>query len=147
MPGEAYTAVCVVKTTSRIWERDSHQRPPSSCHRSTARSFGCQSRLAGASGRLRFAREFRRADLVLTPLLNSAERKSEASRFMLELALDSRPRRPADLNTSLTNLKPASSTCDADGLEDTLSSFVGARLCTLDDSALEMSRHCYYRSC
>jgi hypothetical protein len=37
---------------------------------------------------LRLARECRRADLVLTPLRNAAERKSKASRFMSELASD-----------------------------------------------------------
>jgi len=60
---------------------------------------------------------------------------------MSELASDSDPRRPADLKTCLINLKPAVSTCDAVGLEDITSSFVGARFCTLDDSALKTSRH------
>jgi len=32
-------------------------------------------------------------------------------------------------------------------LEDIPSSFVGARFCTLDDSALKTSRHCYLKSC
>ncbi len=55
--------------------------------------------------------------------------------------------RPADFKTSLTTLEPARSIDEAAGLEDIPSSFVGARFCTLDDSALKTSRHCYLKSC
>jgi hypothetical protein len=60
---------------------------------------------------------------------------------MLELASDSDPRRPVEIETFLTNLKRADSICGAAGTEDITSSFVGARFSTLDDSALKTSRH------
>lgn len=81
--------------------------------------------------------------MVVAPRPNSAERKSKASRFVSELASDPEPRSPDDLKTSLINLKPAGSKRDVAELEDIASSFVGARFCSLDDSALKTSRHYY----
>ncbi len=145
--GETDTALSVVKTTSFVWKGDAHQRPPSSCQRSPALLFGWELGLAPVDDCFRLARGPRRADLVLTPLPDTGERQDQATRFMWELASDRDSKWPADVKTSVTILEPARSINEAAELEDIPSSFVGARFCTLDDSALKTSRHCYLKSC
>lgn len=86
--GETDTALSVVKTTSFVWKGDTHQRPPSSCQRSPALLFGWGSGLARVDDCFRLARGRRKADLVLTPLRDTAKRRDEAARFMSELAPD-----------------------------------------------------------